>query len=295
MNKYPKKYSNKKSENNPQFNLSEHKKKATEERDEESLAIIKRLENEIEKLLIIKKVREDQRLLNIYKNDINNAMQEGSYNLIEKILLREIELLETGDFEAIAMLNNLKQKAEEKIKKLSEIALQMHQNQIKFNQDPPLPPQQIFVSKPAESYKTYTQYEGFHLEKTMGGEFIQTLDADIKNLVGSDIVNSKPEQLSQNIIAEIKNIRQGNLDIAPENNNSSTNANNVNNLNNNSSIIKKSIKDSSANDINNYSSKSSINLVNHSIKGEWTELVNAQEKQKSQEVGIETGGQSHKK
>ena len=294
MNKYPKKYSNKKSENNPQFNLSEHKKKAIEDHDEERLVIIQRLENEIEKLLIIKKVREDQRLLNIYKNDINNVMQEGSYNLIEKILLREIELLEVGDFEAIAMLDKLKNLAQNKINELSRIALQSHQNQIKFNQEAPLPLQQIFVSKPVEPYKTYTQYEGFHLEKTMGGEFIQTLDADIKNLVGSDIVNSKPEQLSQNIIAEIKNIRQGNLDIAPENNNSSTNANNVSNLNNNSSIIKKSIKDSSANDINNYPSKSSVDL-NRNVKGEWTDLITNQEKQKSQEVGIETGGQSHKK
>ena len=44
------KFSNKKSDNNPQFNLSEHKKKALEDHDKEKLAIIERLENEIEKL-----------------------------------------------------------------------------------------------------------------------------------------------------------------------------------------------------------------------------------------------------
>ena len=113
-------------------------------------------------------------------------------------------MLSIGDFEAIEMLDKLKKKAQEKIKKLSEIALQIHQNQLKISQETPLSLTPIYYSRPEESYKTFTKYEGFHLEKTMGGEFIQTLDADIKNLVGSDIVNSKPEQLSQNIISEIK-------------------------------------------------------------------------------------------
>ena len=80
----------KKSPINPKLNLSEHKKKALEEHDEEKLSIIERLEKEIEKLFVIKKIKEDQKLLNIYRKDINKAMQEGSYNLIEMILLKEI-------------------------------------------------------------------------------------------------------------------------------------------------------------------------------------------------------------
>jgi DNA polymerase III delta subunit len=128
---------------------------------------LQRIENEIEKLLIIKQIKADQKLLNTYKNDINNVMREGSYNLIEMILLKEIELLEFGDLEAILMLNKLKQKAQEKINKLSEIALQIHQNQIKFFEREPSP-RPVFISKPAQSYKPMTQYEGFHLEKTMG-------------------------------------------------------------------------------------------------------------------------------
>ena len=150
-------FSKRKSQNNPQFNLSEHKKKALEDHDKEKLAIIERLENEIEKLMIIQKIREDQKLLNIYQKDINNVMQEGSYNLIEMILLKEIELLSFGDFEAIEMLNKLKNKAQEKIDKLSEIAMQMHQNQIKFVQMPPSP-RPVFTSKPAESYQALTKY-----------------------------------------------------------------------------------------------------------------------------------------
>lgn len=276
------KYINKKSNNNPQFNLSEHKKKALEEHDKEKLTIIERLEIEIEKLLIIKKIREDQKLLNIYQRDINNVMQEGSYNLIEMILLKEIELLEIGDFEAISMLNDLKRKADEKIKKLSEMALQMHENQAKVAlnqqfQDP------VFYSKPVETYTAYTKYEGFHLEKTMGGDYIQTLDADIKNLVGSDIVNSKPEQLSQNIIAEIKNIKHGtNSEVVLEDNN----AVNVNNTNSNSSIIKKSITKEPSKTSNDF---------DRQPKGEWTDLVKNQEKQRGQEGELENNSLIHKK
>ena len=276
------KFSNKKSDNNPQFNLSEHKKKALEDHDKEKLAIIERLENEIEKLLIIRKIREDQKLLNIYQKDINNAMQEGSYNLIEMILLKEIELLSVGDLEAIEMLSKLTKKAQEKIDKLSQIALQMHQNQIQFVQMPPSP-RPVFTSKPAESYQALTKYEGFHLEKTMGGEFIQTLDADLKHLVGNDIINSKPEQLSQNIIAEIKNIRQGNFDLSPENNNSSVSGDKYASVNNNSnsSVIKKAPK------VSSIPASTTPNIMDHSVKGEWTDLVTNQEKQKSREVGVE--------
>jgi len=286
-------YINKKSQNNPQFNLSEHKKKALEDHDKEKLSIIERLENEIEKLLIIKKIRADQKLLNIYQKDINNVMQEGSYNLIEMILLKEIELLEIGDFEAISMLNKLKQKAQEKINKLSEIAIQNQQNQIKFVERAPSP-RPVYTSKPAQSYKPMTQYEGFHLEKTLGGEFIQTLDADIKNLVGSDIVNSKPEQLSQNIIAEIKNIRQGNVELNPENNisteNNVNNSQAVNNANNNSSIIKKPPKATPP-----VTQVNSTKTADYSIKGEWTDLVTSQEKQKSLEIGVENSAMIRKK
>ena len=270
-------YIKRKSQNNPQFNLSEHKKKALEDHDAEKLAIIERLENEIKKLLIIKLIREDQKLLNIYKRDINNVMQEGSYNLIEMILLKEIDLLEVGDLEAISMLNKLKEKAQEKINKLTEIALQAHDNQIKFFEREPSP-RPVYTSKPAQTYKPMTQYEGFHLEKTLGGEFIQTLDADIKNLVGTDIINSKPEQLSQNIIAEIKNIRQGNIELNPETKNPTEN--NVVVDNNNSTILKKPPKSSPPT-----ASTSNPKSNDYSIKGEWTDLVTSQEKQKSQEIG----------
>lgn len=275
-------FSKRKSQDNPQFNLSEHKKKALEDHDKEKLAIIERLENEIEKLLIIRKIREDQKLLNIYQKDINNVMQEGSYNLIEMILLKEIELLSVGDLEAIEMLSKLTKKAQEKIDKLSQIALQMHQNQIQFVQMPPSP-RPVFTSKPAESYQALTKYEGFHLEKTMGGEFIQTLDADLKHLVGNDIINSKPEQLSQNIIAEIKNIRQGNFDLSPENNNSSVSGDKYASVNNNSnsSVIKKAPK------VSSIPASTTPNIMDHSVKGEWTDLVTNQEKQKSREVGVE--------
>lgn len=282
------KYSNKKSENNPQFNLSEHRKKAIENHDKEKLVIIERLENEIEKLMIIQKIREDQKLLNIYQKDINNATQEGSYNLIEMILLKEIELLRIGDFEAIEMLDKLKKKAQEKITKLSEIALQLHQNQVKFVQMPPSP-RPVFTSKPVESYKTFTKYEGFHLEKTLGGEFIQTLDADLKNLVGNDIINSKPEQLSQNIIAEIKNIRQGNVDLNPDNSNSSVSSDaNSSVKSNNSSLSKKSKLELN-------SSPTNAPVADYSIKGEWTDLVANQEKQKSQGLEVENSSLARKK
>ena len=216
MTTFAEKYKNE-SKKLPQFNLFEHKKMALEEQDKAKLSIIERLENEIEKLLLIKKVREDKKLLNIYQKDINNAMQEGSYNLIEMILLKEIELLEMGDFDAIDMLNRLKKKAEEKIKKLSEIALQMHQAKLVNSAITQELPDRIF-SKPVEPYKPSIQYEGFHLEKTLGGEIIQALDPDLKNLVGNDIINSKPEQLSQRIINEIKDLKHG---VAPPENNNS--------------------------------------------------------------------------
>jgi len=216
MTTFAEKYNNE-SKKLPQFNLFEHKKMALEEQDKAKLSIIERLENEIEKLLLIKKVREDKKLLNIYQKDINNAMQEGSYNLIEMILLKEIELLEMGDFDAIDMLNRLKKKAEEKIKKLSEIALQMHQAKLVNSAITQELPDRIF-SKPVEPYKPSIQYEGFHLEKTLGGEIIQALDPELKNLVGNDIINSKPEQLSQRIINEIKDLKHG--VVPPENNNS---------------------------------------------------------------------------
>ena len=218
MSTFTEKYS-KESKNSPQFNLCQHKKMALEEQDKLKLSIIERLENEIEKLLLIKKVREDQKLLNIYKKDINNVMQEGSYNLIEMILLKEIELLAIGDYDAIDMLNKLKKKAEEKINKLLQIALQMHQAQSNIISAPIQPPQARIYSKPVESYKPTIQYEGYHLEKTLGGEIIQTLDPELKNLVGNDIINSKPEQLSQKIINEKKDLKHG---LMPsENNNSS--------------------------------------------------------------------------
>ena len=71
MTTFTEKYS-KESKNSPQFNLSQHKKMALEELDKVKLSIIERLENEIEKLLLIKKIREDQKLLNIYKKDVKH-------------------------------------------------------------------------------------------------------------------------------------------------------------------------------------------------------------------------------
>jgi hypothetical protein len=139
-----------------------------------------------------------------------------------------------------------------------------------------------------------TQYECFHLEKTLGGELIQTLDADIKNLVGNDIVNSKPEQLSQNIIAEIKNIRQGNVELNPENNisteNNVNNSQQINNANNNSSILKKPPKATPP-----VVQSNSTKTADYAIKGEWTDLVTSQEKQKSLEVGVENSAMIRKK
>ena len=207
MSTFAEKYNNE-SKKPPQFNLFEHKKMALEELDKVKLSLIERLEIEIEKLLLIKKIREDQKLLKIYQKDINNVMQEGSYNLIEMILLKEIELLEIGDFDAINMLNKLKKKAEEKIKKLSEIALQLHQSQLVNSAPIQQIPDRIY-SKPVEPYKPSIQYEGYHLEKTLGGEIIQALDPELKHLVGNDIINSKPEQLSQKIINEIKDMKHG--------------------------------------------------------------------------------------
>jgi len=263
---------NYKSENSLQLNLYQQKKKAFDENDKEKLVIIERLEIEIEKLLIIQQVRENQKLLNLYRDDINNIMQEGTYNLIEMILLKEIELLSIGDFEAIEMLNKLKKNAQDKIKKLSEIAIKNHQNHTKFDNSNSSP-KPIYSSNPEKSYKPITLYEGFHLEKTLGGEFIQALDADIKNLVGNEILNSKPEQLSKNIIDEIRNIRQGGVDLNDEVKNLSDNIQN-NNVNKTSSIIKKTFKSSQVS-------------VDYNIKGEWTDLISTQEKQKTQ--GVEIG------
>jgi hypothetical protein len=115
------------------------------------------------------------------------------------------------------MLNKLKKKADEKINKLSEIALQMHQTQLVNNAPIQQIPNRIY-SKPAEPYKPTIQYEGYHLEKTLGGEIIQALDPELKNLVGNDIINSKPEQLSQKIINEIKDMKHG---LMPSENNNS--------------------------------------------------------------------------
>ena len=115
----------------------------------------------------------------------------------------------------------------------------------------------------------------------------------IKNLVGNDIVNSKPEQLSQNIISEIKNIKQGNIDIAPEPNNTNSVENNTNananaNVNNNSSILKKPPKASPPAPVN------PSKTAEYSSKGEWSELVISQEKQKLQEIGIENNSMGRK-
>jgi len=189
-------------------NLFAKLKEAEVHNDKRTVEIILHLFDEIEKLILLKEIHKNAELLRIYSNDVLNVEKEGSYHLIETILLKEIELLELGDFEAIDALDKIKKKAQEKLQNLQVLALKMQQQELAKSSLPP-PVYNINQNqKQQQQYKPITQYEGFHLEKTLGGSYIQVLDPDIKNLVTTDIVNSKPQELSQMIIQEIRDIKR---------------------------------------------------------------------------------------
>lgn len=199
-------------------NLSMQKKIAVKEGDLHKLNLIERLENEIQKLFVIKKIREDSKLLGIFKNDIDKVINDSHFHLIEMILMKEIELLMLGDLDAIEMLEGLKKSAQKKIDELNKLALKIHQNSLKVSEkDVSKVFKPKYATQTKNSYKPFTNYDGFHLERTMGGEYIQVLDADLKNLVGQDILNSRPEQLSNEILQEIKDFRRGAIEMETDN------------------------------------------------------------------------------
>ena len=107
-------------------NLSQQMKIAVKEQDLEKINLIQRIENEIEKLFVIKKIYEDSKLLGLFKDDVNKVVKDSHFHLIEMILLKEIELLMLGDLEAIEMLESLKKRAQKKIDDLNKIALKIH-------------------------------------------------------------------------------------------------------------------------------------------------------------------------
>jgi hypothetical protein len=191
------------------INLFAKLKDAETRNDKRTVEIILHLFDEIEKLILLKEIHKNVELLRIYSNDVLNVEKEGSYHLIATILLKEIELLELGDFEAIDALDKIKKKAQEKLQNLQVLALKMQQQEMIKNS--PTPVYAVNQVQKQQQYKPITQYEGFHLEKTLGGSYIQVLDPDIKNLVTTDIVNSKPQDLSQMIIQEIRDIKRNNV------------------------------------------------------------------------------------
>ena len=116
------------------------------------------------------------------------------------------------------------------------------------------------------------------------------LDSSQKNVVWQHLNTNEPlvvgmgdNQGSQNIIAEIKNIRQGNFDLSPENNNSSVSGDNY------ASVIKKAPK------VSSIPTSTTPTIIDHSVKGEWTDLVTNQEKQKSQGLEVENSSLARKK
>ena len=112
-------------------NLSQQMKIAVKEQNLEKINLIQRIENEIEKLFVIKKIYEDSKLLGLFKDDVNRVIKDSHFHLIEMILLKEIELLMLGDLDAIEMLEGLKKRAQKKIDDLNKIALKIHQNSLK--------------------------------------------------------------------------------------------------------------------------------------------------------------------
>ena len=200
-------------------NLSQQMKIAVKEQNLEKINLIQRIENEIEKLFVIKKIYEDSKLLGLFKDDVNRVIKDSHFHLIEMILLKEIELLMLGDLDAIEMLEGLKKRAQKKIDDLNKIALKIHQNLLKnLENDAPKVIKPKYASQTSNTYKPFTNYDGFHLERSIGGDYIQVLDADLKNLVGQDILNSKPDQLSNEILNEIKDFRRGAIELESDNN-----------------------------------------------------------------------------
>lgn len=203
-------------------NLSQQMKIAVKEQDLEKINLIQRIENEIEKLFVIKKIYEDSKLLGLFKDDVNRVVKDSHFHLIEMILLKEIELLMLGDLEAIEMLEGLKKRAQKKIDDLNKIALKVHQNALQnLEKEAPKVVKPKYATQTNNTYKPLINYDGFHVERTLGGEYIQVLDADLKNLVGQDILNSKPEQLSNEILQELKDFRRGAFDLEGDNSQSS--------------------------------------------------------------------------
>ena len=203
-------------------NLSQQMKIAVKEQDLEKINLIQRIENEIEKLFVIKKIYEDSKLLGLFKDDVNRVVKDSHFHLIEMILLKEIELLMLGDLEAIEMLESLKKRAQKKIDDLNKIALKVHQNALQnLEKEAPKVVKPKYATQTNNTYKPLINYDGFHVERTLGGEYIQVLDADLKNLVGQDILNSKPEQLSNEILQELKDFRRGAFDLEGDNSQSS--------------------------------------------------------------------------
>ena len=203
-------------------NLSQQMKIAVKEQDLEKINLIQRIENEIEKLFVIKKIYEDSKLLGLFKDDVNRVVKDSHFHLIEMILLKEIELLMLGDLEAIEMLEGLKKRAQKKIDDLNKIALKVHQKALQnLEKEAPKVVKPKYATQTNNTYKPLINYDGFHVERTLGGEYIQVLDADLKNLVGQDILNSKPEQLSNEILQELKDFRRGAIDLKGDNSQSS--------------------------------------------------------------------------
>ncbi len=203
-------------------NLSQQMKIAVKEQDLEKINLIQRIENEIEKLFVIKKIYEDSKLLGLFKDDVNRVVKDSHFHLIEMILLKEIELLMLGDLEAIEMLEGLKKRAQKKIDDLNKIALKVHQKALQnLEKEAPKVVKPKYATQTNNTYKPLINYDGFHVERTLGGEYIQVLDADLKNLVGQDILNFKPEQLSNEILQELKDFRRGAIDLKGDNSQSS--------------------------------------------------------------------------
>ncbi|MFM7557494.1 MAG: hypothetical protein ACKO46_02850, partial [Alphaproteobacteria bacterium] len=99
-------------------NISKQKKIAIKDQNLEKINLIQRLESEIEKLFVIKKIREDAKLLKVFQDDVDKVVKDSHFHLIEMILMKEIELLMLGDLDAIGMLEGLKKSAQKKIDNL---------------------------------------------------------------------------------------------------------------------------------------------------------------------------------
>ena len=160
-------------------NLSQQMKIAVKEQDLEKINLIQRIENEIEKLFVIKKIYEDSKLLGLFKDDVNRVVKDSHFHLIEMILLKEIELLMLGDLEAIEMLEGLKKRAQKKIDDLNKIALKVHQKALQnLEKEAPKVVKPKYATQTNNTYKPLINYDGFHVERTLGGEYIQVLFID---------------------------------------------------------------------------------------------------------------------